>query len=551
MDGWSDAFLEKKLHEARAQEDRTAKKKREESGKKGRLDALTLIKYGVYIWAARLGVLGLGFLFPLLGTASSMLWFGSLGGPEASLASSSWEQFQDAHALQPETLAATLQRTQAPLLLRSVPVSDADALRAALQSLQYPRVKVHDKPQFTYLDPQSSWVRRHPDRAGPSAAAGEPVYMSAENVRGFPYAAVSPSSPGDCPAAAGAGSGAGATGECLFAPPAAREQWWYVTLPLSGSVAAQLAPALAPLGTGFAAAEFRLWLARENVTVTPHYDTADNVFVQLAGSKTFLVASPEAQRFLRPFPSLHPSWRQSQRPYLVTMSTLLSAQRERKVPRSTLKLWQVTLVAGDMLYLPAYHFHSVISGPDSVSVNAWIPSEASVVFDEVRRMVPMPFSPKDSRPAKLASLGAAFSAFLDAGCVPVYAVPGSRPKEPLLASAKSEVVEMLTGRHRSLAQRREWCSAEASAAPAGQANAGACVMRYADQETPASRAQVQQTAHTLALLLQVSDASASVKDPHVRTLLALDWLEEALDGVLEQDSSPCSVMQFVSTCLGM
>lgn len=541
MDSWSDAYLEKKLQEARAQEEKAVKKKREESVKKGRLDALTLIKYGVYIWAARLGVLGLGFLFPLLGTLSSVLWFGSLGGPEASLAGSSWQQFQDTHALHPETLATTLQRMHTPLLLHSVPVPDADALRAALQSLQYPRIKVHDKPQFTYLDPQSSWTRRHPDRAGPLYATGAPAYVAAESVRGFPYAAVSPSTPGDCTAA----------GECPFVPPAAREQWWHVTLPLSGSVAAQLAPALGTLGTGAAAAEFRLWLARENVTVTPHYDTADNVFVQLAGSKTFLVASPEAQRFLRPFPSLHPGWRQSQRPYLVTMPSMLSAQRERKVPRSTLKLWQVTLVAGDMLYLPAYHFHSVVTGPDSVSVNAWMPSEASVVFDEVRRMVPMPFSPEDSRPAKLASLGAAFLAFLDAACVPAYSVPGSRPQEPLLASAKSDVVEMLTGRHRSLAQKREWCSAEASVAAAGQATAGACVLRYADQETPASRARVQQTAHTLALLLQASDASASVKDPHVRTLLALDWLEEALDGVLEQDSSPCSVMQFVSTCLGL
>ena len=600
MESWSEAYLERKVAEARAEEERVSKKKREDAAKtkKGKFDALTIIKWATYIWAARLGILGLGFFFPLLGVLTSWFWDGSSGSPQARILEVSWEQLQERHVVHPDMLATTLQQHyfSAPLLIRSVPVAGNEAMRAALHGLSFPPVNVHDKPHFTYLDSQSSWARRHPERAALHKAAHAYTTAPASSIRDFPLlASTSPASlddPEECvPGTPRTKTGLGARaakadgGTCpyrLVQPPGAgaREHWWHLTLPLVGPTAreivSQLAPALNSLGA--AEADFRLWVAKVNATATPHYDTADNVFVQLGGSKTFLIATPEAHRFFRLHPVLHPSWRQSQRPYLITMQGLLQASREKKVPRSSLRIWQVTLQPGDALFLPAYFSHSVTAGPDSISLNAWIPSEAAVVYDEVRRLVPMPYMDADPTPTKLASLGAALSLFLEQCAAPVYTVPGSAPKEALLASSKAELIEILVGRHRSLAQSKEWCGPVAGGGSSGGSSsssssggggdgdrdgtdtppglhaasagaAGACTGRHVHSESKASLAQAQQTATTLALLLQASDASASVRDGNVRALLVLDWVEEVLDGLLGPESSPCSVMQFVSTCL--
>ena len=93
--------------------------------------------------------------------------------------------------------------------------------------------------------------------------------------------------------------------------------------------------------------------------------------------------------------SFHPEWRQSQHwKELTNSDQIISAVQQRypvfscdssvavadqyKKPPG-LGLWEVTLSAGDMLYLPAGFYHTVTAGADSVSVNAWFPSKLSQV----------------------------------------------------------------------------------------------------------------------------------------------------------------------------
>ena len=73
--------------------------------------------------------------------------------------------------------------------------------------------------------------------------------------------------------------------------------------------------------------------------------------------------------------------------------------------------WEVTLQPGDMLYLPAYYYHSVHSigddandstagastgGGSSVSLNLWVPSDAVEAFTQLQ-MCPLPYALEATR----------------------------------------------------------------------------------------------------------------------------------------------------------
>lgn len=134
----------------------------------------------------------------------------------------------------------------------------------------------------------------------------------------------------------------------------------------------------------------------------------DNFLLQLSGSKTVLLLSQEGYPLVQPFSrfftishsslfstlfsfSLHPHWRHTQHSNLSDAHYLLSAMQQSfplQTPSSSeayrkpdsVGLWEVTLQAGDLLFVPAGCFHSMRAGPDSVSVNAWFPSTLSEVI---------------------------------------------------------------------------------------------------------------------------------------------------------------------------
>ena len=110
-----------------------------------------------------------------------------------------------------------------------------------------------------------------------------------------------------------------------------------------------------------------LWLSTRGVTAYPHYDTSDNVFVQLWGTKTFRIAKPSYLSAESTggalFPSLHPRYRQ-----------ILDLEAYRDEPSDVVEV--IRLNAGDLLYLPAYYLHEVISETASTSINFWTHSDA-------------------------------------------------------------------------------------------------------------------------------------------------------------------------------
>jgi len=111
------------------------------------------------------------------------------------------------------------------------------------------------------------------------------------------------------------------------------------------------------LGTGAAA----------NARTILHFDQYDNMFMQLAGRKTFILYDPLEGGHLYPFPVHHPLDRSAQ------------AQAEGASPphlprASSAAGVRVTLEPGDVLVLPAYWWHEVITEPGAeltVSLNFW------------------------------------------------------------------------------------------------------------------------------------------------------------------------------------
>jgi [protein]-arginine 3-hydroxylase / protease len=104
-----------------------------------------------------------------------------------------------------------------------------------------------------------------------------------------------------------------------------------------------------------------LWLGRG--TRTPlHYDRIENVFVQVVGTKRFVLEPPDspAGRYPQDAPTAHISRVDPLAPDLDQFPEYDPGQQLR-----------VVLGAGDALYLPPGWFHDVTAPGLSISVNCW------------------------------------------------------------------------------------------------------------------------------------------------------------------------------------
>lgn len=107
-----------------------------------------------------------------------------------------------------------------------------------------------------------------------------------------------------------------------------------------------------------------LWLAAPS-TVTPlHYDASHNLFAQVSGSKTFYFFPPEKLDALYPGP-LNTGGQH------VSGIDLFHPDFAQHPLASSLSYRTATVHAGEVLVLPAFWWHQVVSNDVSVSVNFW------------------------------------------------------------------------------------------------------------------------------------------------------------------------------------
>ena len=110
-----------------------------------------------------------------------------------------------------------------------------------------------------------------------------------------------------------------------------------------------------------------LWLGAKGTAAGMHFDLSNNLFFQADGRKTFRLLPPSAHRALR----LHPSWHGSH---------LAAHVQPNDADFAALGGREVTLDAGDVLFLPSGWFHRVRSVNHSVGLNVWTDSLANDVW---------------------------------------------------------------------------------------------------------------------------------------------------------------------------
>ena len=137
-----------------------------------------------------------------------------------------------------------------------------------------------------------------------------------------------------------------------------------------------------------------LWMGSCGSATQAHYDVADNVLVQLHGSKRVRCFHPGAAWALHVFPDAHPRARKSQ--------VNFDAPDHRRFPhfaRLPMPVLDVVLSPGDALWIPAFWFHHLencpqaadagdLASPASVSLNIFAISQpmlaAQQIFQERR-----------------------------------------------------------------------------------------------------------------------------------------------------------------------
>jgi hypothetical protein len=140
-----------------------------------------------------------------------------------------------------------------------------------------------------------------------------------------------------------------------------------------------------------------LWLSHPGVVAQTHYDTQHNVFVQVQGTKRFLLFPPSAE--LYSYPNIHRSYRQSQWHLEMNSSapsqvpgdgttmpspvTRTNAERFPLIHAKKVTALEVMLHPGDVLYIPPYWQHRVESLSLSLSLSILSPSYVEASLAEV------------------------------------------------------------------------------------------------------------------------------------------------------------------------
>lgn len=301
-----------------------------------------------------------------------------------------------------------------------------------------------------------------------------------------------------------------------------------------------------------ASPNINLWFGSAGVVAVLHYDIEHNLFVQLRGEKVFYIAEPAAALWLGEgdvgsglhwHSSQHPSWRQAQ---LVPAPmneaggvgnatlTLLN-----ELASHGFKVWEVRLRAGDMLYIPPYYLHTVVSDTASASLNVWSGSEEYAAARELEKQS-LPFDVKADTATRLAAVAALFHRA-------VHEIAPELQISQLLEAfrrrnRKLDSSQLLSGDLEDCAAAVEWSKCSPFESTNGNIRewADASSWQRLDQ---AARQKVLKSATNVQRLL------ARISQPAVRVLMLFDYLEDILDFVLKNDSSPCSFDRFVQHCL--
>ena len=131
--------------------------------------------------------------------------------------------------------------------------------------------------------------------------------------------------------------------------------------------------------------QVNFWLGKSSVSAHTHYDTSYNLHHVVQGRKRFILFPPEAHSKLKLYPCLHQLYRQ-------VSEDVAMMDREGRLNEFLREVggFEVVLVDGDVLFIPPYWFHSVVTMETSISLNIWSQSEVFLIMEDIYKS-PIPF----------------------------------------------------------------------------------------------------------------------------------------------------------------
>jgi hypothetical protein len=127
-------------------------------------------------------------------------------------------------------------------------------------------------------------------------------------------------------------------------------------------------------------ATFRLWVGSGGSRTVAHHDWSHNFYVVVTGSKRFVLYPPNVTSDLYVYPYLH-SHATKLQPDVLSLSSC------RSFPRFPVgKGIEVVLTAGDVLYIPPFWFHDVLSIEPSMTLAVWSPSRDDGLSEAMLQM---------------------------------------------------------------------------------------------------------------------------------------------------------------------
>lgn len=167
-----------------------------------------------------------------------------------------------------------------------------------------------------------------------------------------------------------------------------------------------------------------LWLGSPGVVAHTHHDEDPNWAAQIYGHKRWILSPPSEAWKLYPYPNMHSFRSQSQVDFKTRSSIDGRARASGSLPQlddndnlfpdfGNITAFEALLSPGEIMYIPPFWFHRVVTEDTSIAVNTWshIPGGSPHSYME---RVPIPFEADWDLSRKASGLRIFATAYLNA-----------------------------------------------------------------------------------------------------------------------------------------
>jgi len=213
-----------------------------------------------------------------------------------------------------------------------------------------------------------------------------------------------------------------------------------------------------------------LWLGSPGVVAHTHHDEVPNWAAQVYGHKRWILSPPSEAWKLYPYPHLHSFRSQSQVDFKSGQSIDARARVSGKLPElddnkdlfphfGNITAYQALLSPGEIMYIPPFWFHRVITEDTSIAVNTWsnIPGGNP---HNIMEKVPLPFEEDWDMRRKATALKVFVRLFAEALAETTGVTCGIEPALGLLRRQYDSLYFGSMGRHQASIigkEMKEYC----------------------------------------------------------------------------------------------